>query len=210
MSPAFTRSSRTASYEVRLVRSPTDREAVARLRYDVYVDEMGRSQSCADHDARTIHEPLDAQGVVVGAFAPDGRAIGTVRINPSADQGIALREIYAWENREREHPGQVCLASKLIVAREHRGTLLSVEVMRAALREILGRGWRFCFLDANDHLVRMYTRLGFVARERREHPVYGSVTIMEWDMHDADHARSVRSPFLQDVVDHVGALVQAA
>ncbi len=210
MPATLTQSFRKAAFEVRLVRTPADREAIARLRYDVYVEEMGRRQAYADHDTRTIHEPLDDQSFVVGAFRPDGDAIGTLRITPSNAEGIAFREIYNWEERELVFPGQVCLGSKLIVAREHRGTLVSVEVMRLAVHEIFARGWRFCFLDANDHLLPLYTRLGFVARARREHPIYGSVTIMEWDMHDADHARAVRSPFVRDVVARVNGHASAA
>ena len=187
-------------FDVRVVRTSADRQAVARLRYAVYVEEMGRQQEYADHEARTILEPLDERSLLIGGFTSDGAAMGTLRVTPSVVEGIASREIYGWAARESEFPGQVCLASKLIVAREARGTMASVEMIRLALHEALARNWRFSFLDANDHLVPLYMRLGFVARARREHPIYGSVTIMEWDMHDVDHARAVRSPFARDML----------
>ena len=39
--------------------SPEDRERVYRFRYQLYVEEMGRTQQYADDTAQTICEPLD-------------------------------------------------------------------------------------------------------------------------------------------------------
>ena len=52
-------------------------------------------------------------------------------------------------------------------------------------------------LDANDHLVPMYTRIGFRPLARRRHPLYGAVTVTAWDLLDTDHLRACRSPFLR-------------
>lgn len=193
---------RPATYQTRVLSTPHERAAVARLRYEVYVEEMGRQQAFADHVNRELHEPLDAQGVVLGTFTDDGTAIGTIRLNPATADGIAFREIYGWEAREQQFPGQVFLGSKLIVAREFRGTLVSVDILRAATRAAVEHGWRFCFLDANAHLIELYSRLGFVARSQREHPLFGSVTIMEWDMQDHDHMKRTRSPLLRELVSN--------
>lgn len=188
-------------YQIRIVTSDADREAVARLRYEVYVAELGRVQPCADHASRTIHEPLDDEGVVFGAFTPEGRLIGTMRIAPSTAASIESRQMYGWEPREQTFPGAVVHASKLLTDPAFRGSLLGSTLMRVAACEALHRGWRFAFLETYDELVPLYTRVGFVARGSRVDPVYGSVTIMEWDMHDVEHMRRVRSPMLRDLLD---------
>jgi hypothetical protein len=48
---------------IRIAMAETDaeREAVYRLRYDVYVEEMGRYQSSADHQRRMLYEDVDRQ-----------------------------------------------------------------------------------------------------------------------------------------------------
>ncbi len=200
----------TPTCDIRLVNSRTDLESVARLRYEVYVQEMGRSQTFADASTRAVHEPLDHDGIVIGAYLPDGTAIGTLRLNSSASRAIPFREIYGWEDRERQYPGQVFLGSKLIVSPERRGQLLAVELLRRAYREALGRGWRFGFLDANDHLVSLYSRVGFRSLAHGDHPLFGKVTIMELDLHDAEHMRSCRSPLLRDCLDFLSRPVKPA
>ena len=192
--------SRPAGSSIRVVTTAAERRAVARLRYEVYVEELGRVQPSADHVARELHEPLDEQGFIIADFDADGRAIATLRVNPTDAPALAFRELYGWDERERAHPGATCVASKLVVDRAHRGTSLSIKIMRVGTTEILRRGWRFAFLDANDHLVPLYTRMGFIARARRQHPLYGSVTIMEWDMHDVAHAQAIRSPMLREML----------
>jgi predicted GNAT family N-acyltransferase len=199
-----------AAYDIRFVTTQEDRDAVARLRYEVYVEEMGRTQSAADHARRMVHEALDKEGVVIGAFDAEGNAVGTLRLNASTSRSIAYRELYAWEPREVRHPGQVFLASKLIVTPKLRGGLLSLEIFRVAARVACANGWRFCFLDANAHLIALYTRLGFVARARRTHPLFGEVTIMELDMADIEHARTVRSPLARDFAEHSRRVATAA
>jgi predicted GNAT family N-acyltransferase len=198
MTLAHDASYRMTANDTRVASNPADRAAVARLRFEVYVEEMGRQQVHADRAMRTIHEPADNEGIVLGTFTRDGRAIGTLRLNNAMADGIPFRELYGWEQRARDFPGQVYLASKLIVAPEHRGTLVSLELMRAGIPQVMARGWRFCYLDANRHLIALYKKLGFVALAQREHPMFGQVTIMEWDTYDLEHMRAVRSPLLRE------------
>jgi predicted GNAT family N-acyltransferase len=102
------------------------------------------------------------------------------------------------------------VASKLIVAADHRGTHLGIELMRTATQMALRRGWRYCFLETYENLVALYERVGFVIRGQSQHPVYGSVTVMEWDMLDVDHLRAVRSPMLKDAMAFISTTSCAA
>lgn len=196
--------------EVRLARTAEERESIARLRYDVYVREMGRPQPCADHRKWTIHERMDEDAFLYGAFLPDGRAVGTLRISPSTSPAIPFRDLYGWERRQQEFPEHVVLASKLMVAPSRRGRLVVVELVRKSYRDALARGDRACFLDANDHLLGLYARIGFRPLARREHPLYGDVTVMEWDLLDAAHLRACRSPVLRDLEEFQGSSSRAA
>lgn len=192
---------RAGAPQIRVVQTAAERDAIAHLRYDVYVAELGRNRTSADHVTKTLREPLDDDGVLFGAFTGDARAVGTLLIAPSTAPSLHHREIYGWEDRERVHPGAVCHASKLIVSPEARGTMLSIELIRAGTRDALRRGWRFCFLGTYENLVSLYSRVGFVLRGTSFDPVHGEVRIMEWDLHDLEHLRAVRSPMLADAVE---------
>lgn len=203
-------SSRSCVPELRIARTPEELEAVARLRYDVYVEELGRDRACADHEARTLHEPLDEEGIVIGAFTREGCVVGTIRLTPSTAHGLSCRTMYGFEPREAVCPGGIVVASKLIVAAGHRGTHLGLQIIRSATRIALRRGWRFCFLVTYENLVALYQRVGFVNRRHSVHPIYGEVIIMEWDMLDVEHLRAVRSPMLKDVMAFISDSVSAA
>lgn len=206
--PQLTR--RAAAPQIRVVHTVAERDAIARLRYDVYVEELGRNRAGADHETRMLREALDDEGLLFGSFDEEARAIGTLLLVPSNAPSLHHREIYRWEERERAHAGSVCHASKLIVTPTLRGTLLSIELMRAATRAALERGWRFCFLETYDNLVPLYSRIGFVAHGTSNDPTYGDVRIMEWDMHDVEHLRAVRSPLLVDVAEFLSPQAWAA
>lgn len=186
------------STQIRLVSSAAEMEAVARLRYEVYVEEMGRTQPFASVVERKVREPMDERGLVTGAFSSDGQAVGTLRVNPASDPTIPLRELYGWKESSEWPISRCCLATKLIVAADRRGAALAMGLIRLAYTESMKRGWRHCWLDANEHLVGLYTRIGFRPLDRRVHPLYGQVTVMRWDFLDLEHMRACRSPMLPD------------
>lgn len=187
--------------EIRAITRPDELEAVARLRYEIYVEELGYAQPSADPGSRTIHEPVDSEGLVLGAFFADGRLLGSIRIAPSEAPGLSSPEIYRWEQRRRSAPGQVFHASKLLVAHEERGSRIGFQLIRAAALAALRLGWRYAFLECYPHLVPLYERIGFQLRAQASDPVFGSVTIMEWDLGDLEHLRRIRSPMLAVLVE---------
>lgn len=195
---------------IRVATTSAETQAIARLRYEVYVEEMGRRQPHADHAVREIREPLDGEGMVLGAFLADGAAVGTLRVNTTASPSIEFRELYGWEARAAAFPGATFLASKLVVARSRRQHSTAVDLMRAGARLGVRNGWRFAWLDANAHLVQLYTRLGFRLQHERHHPLFGRVSIMELDLLDTAHLQSIRSPLVRDRLERLVPNTDAA
>src|SRR4051812_45534353 len=74
-------------YTVRLIESVEDRTNIFRLRYSVYVTEMGRTQHHADHVHQLIAEPLDETAGLIGAFDGD-EIVGTARFNRASQPGM--------------------------------------------------------------------------------------------------------------------------
>ncbi|MFO1078347.1 MAG: hypothetical protein U1E73_11555 [Planctomycetota bacterium] len=184
---------------IRSVSIPVEFEAVARLRYAVYVDEMGRSQPHADHAGRTIHEPLDRCGIVLASFVADGEATATVRLNSLATSAIPSAELYGFDAMDVVERRRSAFCSKLVVAQRARGTLLGMQMLRAATVTLIERGVHHAWLDCNDHLLPLYTACGFRTIRRADHPLFGTVTVMRLDLLDLEHLASIRSPLLRVV-----------
>ncbi len=54
--------------DIRLVKTPQELESVYRLRYQVYVEELGAAMEYADHSAQELCEPWDATGENIGVW----------------------------------------------------------------------------------------------------------------------------------------------
>lgn len=70
--------------EIRLAEIPEERELAFKLRYQIYVEELGWFDNCdnyePNHEQKTIEEPLDKTGYMLLAFK-DCEFAGTMRIN---------------------------------------------------------------------------------------------------------------------------------
>jgi hypothetical protein len=187
--------------EIRKALTRADAEAVFRLRYEVYVEELARVQHFADHDARMIIEPLDVTAHLIGAFE-DGRAVGTVRSNYARDSDLSDYEsLYDMQAVGRDHPRATAVTTKLLVARAYRSTTLGYRLASAGYRAHLLAGIEHDFIDVYPARVPFFEKLGYRPhRAEVSHPEYGVVAVMRLSLRDESHLRSVRSPFLQHLL----------
>ncbi|MFN8002651.1 MAG: hypothetical protein U0X75_16725 [Acidobacteriota bacterium] len=54
--------------EIKLINNPQDLQQVFRLRYAVYVEELGAEMEYADHERKEVREPWDETGDHLGAM----------------------------------------------------------------------------------------------------------------------------------------------
>jgi len=184
--------------QIRKVRTTSEREAVFRLRYEVYIEELGRTQRYADHAARTIEEPLDACGNVFCAY--DGaRLVGTVRSNYAWRSPLEEYEaLYDMESCGAAHPSHTSVTTKLVISPEYRCSTLACRLAMATYHTGLCDGVLFDFVDVYPARIPFFERLGYrVHLPRALHPEYGPVIVMRLAMRDARHLTSVKSPFLR-------------
>ena len=66
--------------DIKVAKSDKDRERIFRFRYDVYVTEMGKSPTEADHQKKIIRDELDNDAHLLYA-EDEGQIVGTVRLN---------------------------------------------------------------------------------------------------------------------------------
>lgn len=68
-----------------IVSEATNLDELARFRYRVYIEQSGKNAEHADHQARTLIEPLDATSTNLIARDAMGRLVGSVRISRASD-----------------------------------------------------------------------------------------------------------------------------
>tara|TARA_R110002072_G_scaffold234586_2_gene392178 strand:- start:4145 stop:4729 length:585 start_codon:yes stop_codon:yes gene_type:complete len=183
--------------EVREVTSETEREAVFRFRYRIYVQDQGRQEPYADHERRTLREPLDERGWVLGAFQ-DGRVVGTLRTNPRRDGSLdGYESLYGIDRLPTEVQEQVAITTKLMVEPNIRGGLVALRLAKLTYAMALERDVSWNYVDARDETVPLFEKLGHrVLRRDLEHPAYGRANLMCLSLRDIDHLVQVQSPFV--------------
>jgi GNAT superfamily N-acetyltransferase len=186
------------SIEIRKVRTESEARAVFRLRYQVYVEELGRTQRHADHAARLVQEPLDSCANLFCAYQ-GSQLVGTVRTNYTRDSPLeAYEQLYEMSRSGTSHPHSTSITTKLVVAPEHRNSTLGFRLATAAYCVALCDGIMFDFVDVYPARVAFFERLGYrVHLPHTMHPEYGSVVVMRIEVRDERHLSQVRSPFLR-------------
>jgi hypothetical protein len=182
--------------------SKKEKEKIYRLRYQIYVEEMGKKLVDADHRRRLLFDDMDDSGLLF--FAVAGREIvGTVRLH------IGYKYEFPWELVEPMgmarfadylpgdgSPRPLSFASKGMIVSHYRNSrahhLLCEHYYDACRR----RGVLFHFSGSAPSLVAMHEHLG-ARRFKRPFfvPGYGCMVPFVTILDDVDHLRRVRSPF---------------
>ncbi|MBL8724250.1 MAG: GNAT family N-acetyltransferase [Planctomycetes bacterium] len=180
---------------------------MAEFRYSVYVEEMGRAEPSANHQAKTLRDPLDDEGVNIAAYdhsSGSQEIVGCVRLNYSWRQALSFYEDFYEMRRSPSatHPGFTSICTRLMVGKRHRRSDLPVRLVRAAYSRALMDGVRQGYIDCNQHLNDFFLRMGFVMHcNPKTHPIYGTVTVLRLAMHDITHFEACRSPLAADLRD---------
>jgi hypothetical protein len=186
------------SVQVRVVQSSAEALDVYHLRYQVYVEELKRTQSYADHEARTIEEPLDKDALLFAAY-DSGRLVGSVRVNYGSRCHLGeYVSLYDMERVGPAFPEHSSITTKLLVTREYRNTSLAYRLAVACYRTAVRDGILHDFIDVYPARVPFFERLGYrVHIPRAVHSEFGEVIVMTINTRDEEHFKSVGSPFLR-------------
>src|ERR1051325_533651 len=133
-------------------------DAIRRLRYAVYVEEEGRTLAGADHVGRKLGDEFD-NGAIHLYIEAGGEVVACVRMHI----GVIPEALAAPLQLTRfcgRTPGTDCFISKLMVRKDHRGTLAAVRLMRTMCAVCLQYGIQTIFCTTFPHLVALYERVG--------------------------------------------------
>ncbi|MBL8272793.1 MAG: GNAT family N-acetyltransferase [Xanthomonadales bacterium] len=187
-------------FAVRLAMDAGDLEAAARLRYEVLVEEMGKSYPRADAQRRLLADPLDPHADVLLAEDATGTVVGTIRSYAFGTRQDWTVHDSEYALREFAHLPRAVLGTctHLAVHRLHRRFLVRDLLFRALYSLQLERGVRLCFTSCPRILVRLFEHYGF--REYAatvQDELLGPVQRLVLALDDLAHLRRVQSPFLE-------------
>lgn len=146
--------------EVRICRTPQMLFDAQRIRYQVYVEELGRTSPHADSINKTIADELDNFAQVLLAFE-NGTPIGTMRLNAAKDGPLGAYEQIYGMGGSASHPDHTAICTKFIVTRSHRYGQASFKLMATSVS--FGRHTKVkqCYIDCIPQLLPFYMSLGF-------------------------------------------------
>jgi hypothetical protein len=131
------------------------------LRYNVYVEEMGRYRTAADHEHRRLAEPEDDTGWIF--YARDGDVmVATGRLSWGA-YGFSPRQIdqYELEPFLAEIPAdRLLVGERATISPEYRGTNTFQQMMDSAEPFVKSHDIRIVFGCCEPHLLPLYIGMG--------------------------------------------------
>jgi predicted GNAT family N-acyltransferase len=182
-----------------------DRNAIFRFRYHVYVEEMNRYGSIADHENKLLIEEDDAHSRLY-AVTDDGDLVGAMRFTWGADAPFSARHIRQYDLApflEDIPPGQMIVGERFMVARAYRGSDLLSRMFRAYLNFVNEHRIQLIFGDCEPHLLNLYQGMGFqtYTKNNVNSPETGYLIPLVMVPEDIAYMKAIKSPLLSVLSD---------
>lgn len=176
--------------ELKVADTPEAREALARFRYSIYVEDGGWDGRSVDHEGRRVVDALDDSPFATQLYVGELDDIqGTVRMLsfPPGQMPEDMRERYATDLLPHGDRLTLHEFGRFAIRRDKRGGLLYPGMARAAFLFAarlapIGLGLLVC----RPHLVRHYRKLGFrpygAAPQRGAAGLTVPLVLVPWDV----------------------------
>jgi hypothetical protein len=180
-----------------------EKEKVYRLRYQIYVKEMGKKLSNVDHRRRLLYDDMDDWGILFYARA-GSEVVGTLHLQigyednflPELVQPLAMDKFQEFRSSNGlQH--QLAFGSKGMVAPQYRNSQIHSMLTTAFYEACRRQGVQFYFGGCAPSIVAMHERLG--ARRYKSNffvPDYGCMVPLVNLLEDVEHLQRVNSPLL--------------
>ena len=186
-------------------RNEAEREAIYRFRYRVYVEEMNRYRSVADHEGKRLVEPDDARSHLYYAAA-DEEVVGTMRLTWGGDAPFTERHIEQYDLApflDAVPQEQLVIGERFMVDRAYRGSDLIYRLFCTYLAFVNERRIQLIFGDSEPHLLNLYQGLGFrtYSDKNVNSPETGYLIPLVMVPEDLDYMRAIKSPLCEVLRD---------
>jgi hypothetical protein len=154
--------------EIRPVATPDELRDVQRFKYDVYVAEMGRYGTIADHENRLLVEVDDPSSHIFQARV-EGKLAATMRLTWGGDTfdgrgALGQRHVEQYDLAPflaAMAPEQIVVGERFMIDPAYRGTSLLNQMFTAYMNFVNERRIQLVFGDCEPHLLNTYQALGF-------------------------------------------------
>lgn len=196
-----------AKIHLGVAESEAEREAIFHFRYRIYVEEMGRYRSVADHERERFCELVDEHSMLFYASVdgPGSEVVATSRVTCGAD-GLSARQIeqYQLEPFLERIPAEVmAVGERAMVRPDLRGSSLFLDLMGRSFAEMNERRIQLMFGASEAHLLSLYQGLGMRTYSQRNiNSVEAGYLIPQLlVVEDVDYLRRLKSPFARFAQD---------
>ncbi|MDP4272625.1 MAG: GNAT family N-acyltransferase, partial [Bacteroidota bacterium] len=155
-----------SSLQVNLATQPWEKQAVYKLRYEIYVQEMAKPLGAIVNKRKQISDALDDQSNLI--YVQSGNEIvATMRLTiaPAKNYPADLAEVFQMHKCQTLFGNQpqpiFGLGTKLAVKAEYRNTAATYLIIAEGYRLLREHNVQICFTGCNPYLIPLYERLGF-------------------------------------------------
>jgi hypothetical protein len=161
-------------FKVKIAETNEEREQAFKLRYEIFVEEIGYKPNHADHIKKTIQEPLDDSAIIWVAIYNE-QVIATARINLCKNSDIGFYyDLYRIKELAGDaYPLNTALSNYLVVKKEFRGSPIILYLFKAVEQELIDHKIKYDFLDCEDYMLPFYLKVGYENMGDLDHPEFG-------------------------------------
>jgi hypothetical protein len=183
-----------------------EKVAVYRLRYDIYVEEMGRYRTAADHERRLLVEPEDQTARIFYA-APEGEMVATSRLSWGGDAPFSSRQIEQYQLApflDEVAPEAIVVAERGMVVPHLRGSPIFAQLAATSRRFVQEERIQLIFGACEPHLLSLYLGRGArpYARRNINSPEAGYLIPIVTVVEDIGYLRRIGSPVAETAIDY--------
>ncbi len=185
--------------------SAKERDAVYQFRYRIYVEEMDRYRSIADHETKRLFEPDDETSHIFHALLDD-EVVGTMRLTWGGDGALNDRHIEQYDLEPflaKVTPEKIVVGERFMIEPSFRGSDLLFRLFTSYLSFVNERRIQLVFGDCEPHLLNVYQGLGFRPYTKRNvnSPETGYLVPLVLVPEDLDYLRDIKSPVVPSLAD---------
>jgi predicted GNAT family N-acyltransferase len=191
---------KAAQVAVHIARDKTERLNVYKFRFKVISEEIGLTGSNIDEKARSVHDDVDPIADQI-YITRDHEIAASIRLL-SACESVPSEFIqnYGLRPFQRFGPKALAFTGRMTVDARWRGSDVPSVLATAAFKRTLRNGALFDFTHCTPELVVLYERLGYRRyTDNFIHQDLGLQVPLVLVMHDLEHLKQVKSPFVNIV-----------
>ncbi len=188
--------------QIRFAETQQERDAIYRLRYQIYIQEMGYQFPSADHEHCMLTDGTSQRGRLLYAEA-DGEVVGTLRLQWGADAPFPPEEKFVYDLERFApvvNPDQMIILTRFMTRADYRNSSVAMDLMKTMFAFCLDHGIQLCFLDCRPHHINLYQSLGYRPYHRSYNdPVAGLAIPLVNVVEDRAYAEQINTPFVDQL-----------